>query len=218
MGQKVHPYGFRLGSFFDWKAHWFAPKSDYADTLLQDLKLRRLINEQLDRADLVDLIIERSLKKIRFIFYVGRPGVVIGRGGSGIERLKEAIYQSLGVDPKAKNATQINIEVKEVKNPDLSARIVLKRIIAGLKKRIPHRRIINKAMEQVMASGAQGVKIIISGRIGGTEISRTEKYSLGKIPTQTLRANIDYAEEPALTRSGYVGVKVYIYKGEISKK
>lgn len=218
MGQKIHPYGFRLGSFYDWKAHWFTPRSDYADTLLQDLKLRRLITEHLSKADLVDLIIARSLKKIRFILHVSRPGVVIGRGGSGIEKLKELIYQQLGINPNDKNAIQIEIEVKEVKNPDLSARVVLKRIIAGLKKRIPHRRIVNKAMEQVMASGAQGVKIILSGRIGGAEIGRTEKYSLGKVPTQTLRAHIDYAEEPALTRSGYVGVKVYIYKGEIAKK
>ena len=218
MGQKIHPYGFRLGPFFDWKTHWFAPKSEYANVLLQDIKLRRLLKQHLSRADLIDLIIERSHKKIKFILFVSRPGVVIGRGGSGIEKLRELIYQQLGINPADKKSTQIDIEVKEVKNPDLSAQVVLKRIIAGLKKRIPHRRIVNKAMEQVMASGAQGVKIILSGRIGGAEISRTEKYSLGKVPTQTLRAHIDYAEEPALTRSGYVGVKVYIYKGEITRK
>ncbi len=218
MGQKVHPFGFRLGSYFDWKIHWFASKSKYPVTLLEDLKLRRLIDKQLERADVVDLIIERSFKKLKFIIYVARPGVVIGRGGSGIEKLKELIYQSLKLSDSNKKKVQVDIEVKEVKNADLSARVILRRIIVGLKKRIPHRRIVNKAMEQVMASGAEGIKIILSGRIGGAEISRTEKYSLGKVPTQTLRANIDYAEQPALTRSGYVGVKVYLYKGENKEK
>ncbi len=218
MGQKVHPYGFRLGPYYDWKAHWFVNKKEYADTLLADLKLRDLIEKQLEKADIVDFIIERSFKKIKFILFVARPGVVIGRGGAGIEKLKELIYQLLNIGEKDKKELQVDIEVKEIKNPDLSARVILRRIIAGLKKRIPHRRIVNKAMEQVMASGAEGIKIVLSGRIGGAEIGRREKYSLGKVPTQTLRAEIDYAEAPALTRSGYVGVKVYIYKGENKTK
>jgi len=218
MGQKVHPFGFRLGPFYDWKSRWFAGKADYAQVLKEDLKLRQLISSHLERADLVDLVIERSLKNMRFIIYVARPGVVIGRGGSGIEKLKELIYDYLKISPQDNQAPQISIEVKEIKNPDLSAQVVLRRIIAGLKKRIPHRRIVNKAMEQVMASGAKGVKIVLSGRIGGAEIGRTEKYSLGKVPTQTLRAQVDYAESPALTRSGYVGVKVYIYKGEMQER
>ncbi len=218
MGQKVHPYGFRLGPYYDWKTRWFASKRGYAKTVLEDLKLRQLIEKQLERADIVDLIIERSFKKIKVILFVARPGVVIGRGGAGIEKLKELIYQLLQLNEKKKKELQLEVEVKEVKNPDLSARVILRRIIAGLRKRIPHRRIVNKAMEQVMASGAEGIKIVLSGRIGGAEIGRTEKYSLGKVPTQTLRANIDYAEEPALTRSGYVGVKVYIYKGENKSK
>ncbi len=218
MGQKVHPYGFRLGSYYDHKSKWFYPKAKYADILFQDLGLRRLISDQLKRADLVDLLINRSLRRIQFVIYVARPGVVIGRGGAGIEKLKELIYQHLNINPKDKSTPQIDIEVKEVKNPDLSAQVVLSRISAGLVKRVPHRRIINKAMEQVMASGALGIKIVMSGRIGGAEISRTEKYSLGKVPTQTLRAEIDYAEKPALTRSGYVGVKVYIYKGEMQER
>ncbi len=218
MGQKIHPYGFRLGSYYDWKTRWFAPKKSYAETVLEDLKLRQLVEKQLERADIVDLIIERSFKKIKIILFVARPGVVIGRGGAGIEKLKELIYQLLQLSEKGKKELQLDIEVKEVKNPDLSARVILRRIIAGLRKRIPHRRIVNKAMEQVMASGAEGIKIVLSGRIGGAEISRREKYNLGKVPTQTLRANIDYAEEPALTRSGYVGVKVYIYKGENKSK
>jgi len=214
VGQKINPFGFRLGKLYSWKSRWFATKFDYQKFLLEDIKLRNLLMEKLKLAGIVKVEIERSINTLKVIIYVSRPGVVIGRGGSGLESLKKIIAEKLNIKSKSKKTTKIDLEVKEVKSPDLSAQLICQRIINQLAKRYPHRRAVAQAMEKVMNSGAKGIKIVLAGRIGGSEISRTEKYSQGSIPLQTLRADIDYAENPSLTKLGYVGVKVWIYLGE----
>jgi len=208
VGHKVHPFSFRLGSLYDWKSRWFSDDKKYRDFLLEDIELRRFLKDRLRSAGINKVGIERFPKSIKIILHVARPGVVIGRGGSNLEETKKLIIKKL------KPGLKIELEIEEVKNPDLNAALILDSIIQQLEKRFPHRRVVNKMMERVMNSGAEGVKIILSGRIAGAEIGRTEKYSKGRLPLQTLRADIDYGERPALTKSGYVGVKVWIYCGE----
>jgi len=218
MGQKVNPTAFRLGPQYTWKSRWYATGKRYADLVSKDTQLRANLLKKLTKAGISDVEIERSLKSITIRLFVSRPGVVIGRGGSGIEELRKYIYQLLDINPDDPQATKVDIPIEEIKKSDLNAHLVSQRIIDQLIKRIPHRRVVHKSMDAVMAAGAKGVKIILSGRIAGAEISRREKYFLGSIPQQTIRADIDYAEMPALTRSGYIGVKVYIYKGESQLK
>ena len=208
MGQKVNPYGMRLGKLYTWKSRWFADDKNYQDFLLEDIKLRQFLMKKLRTAGIFKVDIERFPKSIKIILYVSRPGVVIGRGGANLEELKKIIVQKLAPGLK------IELEIEEVKDPDINAQLVLENIISQLERRIHRRRIVNRAIERVMEAGAEGIKIVLAGRIAGAEISRTEKYSRGRLPLQTLRADIDYAERPALTKSGYIGVKVWIYKGE----
>lgn len=215
MGQKVNPTVFRLGTIFTWKSRWFANKADYPSKVLEDHKLRKFLNEKLMSAGLVDVAIERSISKMRIVLTVGRPGVVIGKGGANLEQLKKEIEKMVNSGKVVKDQTKIDLKVEEVKEPNLSAKLVTERIVSQLLARYPHRRAVNQALEKVMAAGAKGVKIQLSGRIGGAEIGRSEKYFRGSVPTQTLRANIDYFETPAKTRSGYVGIKVWIYRGEV---
>lgn len=213
MGQKVNPLSYRLGILYKASSTWFAAKKDYQALVLSDIKIKQFIFKRLAIAGVVSVDIERSINTIKVIIHAGRPGVIIGRGGSSLELLKkelEAYLKKIG----ASSSLKFQLEVKEVKNPDLSAKLVGERISEQLIKRYPHRRAISQAQERVMAAGAKGVKIQISGRVGGAEIARTEKYPLGTIPTQTLRSDIDYAKVASLTRSGYVGIKVWIYKGE----
>ena len=215
MGQKVNPINFRTGGIFTWKSLWFASKADYADKVLEDHRLRAYLEETLGNAGLVDIEIKRSINKLLIVLSVARPGVVIGKGGSNLEKVKVGVERIVNVSKEKRDKARVELKVEEVKKPDLSAKLVVERIIAQLLARYPHRRAVSQAMEKVMAAGAKGVKIQLAGRAGGAEISRTEKYFLGSVPTQTLRANIDYFEMPAKTRSGYVGIKVWIYKGEV---
>ena len=166
-------------------------------------------------AGLVYVEIKRSINKLLVVLSVARPGVVIGKGGSNLEKIKQGVERVVNVSKDKKDKARIELKVEEVKKPDLSAKLVLERIVSQLLARYPHRRAVSQAMEKVMAAGAKGVKIQLSGRIAGAEIGRSEKYFQGSIPTQTLRANIDYYEAPAKTRSGFVGIKVWIYKGEV---
>lgn len=213
MGQKVNPTSFRMGILYRTSSRWFASRGEYARLALSDIKLKRFIFNRLSLAGITAVEIERSLGSIKIIINAGRPGVIIGRGGSNLEILKKELADYLKVlEPTSK--LKFQLEVVEVKNPDLSAKLVGERIAEQLAKRYPHRRAISQAHERVMAAGAKGVKIQISGRIGGAEIARSEKYKVGTIPTQTLRSDIDYAQIHALTRSGYVGLKVWVYKGE----
>lgn len=208
MGQKVHPHGFRLGNLYTWKSRWFADNKNYQEYLLEDIKLRRFLMNKLKPTGISKVDIERFLKSIKIILFVSRPGVVIGRGGANLEELKKIITQRL--EPGIK----IELEIEEVKDPDINAQLVLENIISQLERRIHHRYVVNRTMERVMSAGAKGIKIVLSGRIAGAEISRTERYNRGRLPLQTLRSDIDYAESPALTKSGYIGVKVWIYKEE----
>ena len=216
MGQKVNPIGFRLAAWkgpFRWASQWFVSKKEYPKLILEDLKIRRFLEKRLSLAGLVNVKIERLRNQVKITLQVARPGVVIGRGGKGLEELKKQLLLLVG---GTKSDKHLEIEVEEVKNADLSAKLVAERIAVQLEKRMPYRRVVNKAMDRVMAAGAEGVKVVLSGRIAGVEIARVEKFSRGRVPLSTLRANIDYAERPALTRSGYVGVKVYINRGESS--
>lgn len=212
MGQKVNPLGFRLVQSKNWHSRWFAsdPKA-YRKNLLEDIKIRKFLLKKLTLAGVVRVQIERSINKVKITLFVSRPGVVIGRGGSGLELLKKESVKLVSIPDPEKN---LELDVIEVKEPELSARLVALRIADQLEKRMPYRRVATKAVERVMRVGAGGVKIILSGRVGGAEISRAEVFQQGKIPLQTLRAKIDYVQAPALTKFGYVGIKVWIYTGE----
>ena len=215
MGQKVNPINLRTGGIFTWKSRWFAKKDDYADKVLEDFKLRKYLEDSLANAGLVEIQIKRSINKLTLLLSVARPGVVIGKGGQNLEKVKKSVEKIVNKGKVKKEQVRIELKVEEFKKPDLSAKLVAERIISQLISRYPHRRAVSQALDKVMAAGAKGVKIQLSGRINGAEIGRTEKYFQGSIPTQTLRANIDYFEKPAKTRSGYVGIKVWIYKGEV---
>ena len=217
MGQKVNPLSFRIGAGEGWKSRWFATGGEYKKLLFEDVKLRRALEKRLELAGLHDIEIERLPKSITVKLLVSRPGVVIGRGGSGIEDLKNFILEKLGYTRFEKNALRVEVEVEEIKNPELSARLVLNRVVAELERRFPHRRVVAKTMDRVMASGAKGIKIALSGRIGGAEISRAEQYHRGSVPLQSLRADIDYASGPVLLKRGYVGIKVWVNIGERGK-
>lgn len=213
MGQKVNPIGFRTGSFLPWKSRWFSDTISFKDYLVEDIKIRKALFEKLKLAGITAVEIERLPKSMVIIVTVSRPGVVIGRGGTGIEDLKKFILSIIfEVRKKPVKDIKIDLKVNEIKNPELSAYLVAGRIAGELERRLPQRRVVAKAMERVMAAGAKGVKVVLAGRIGGIEISRVEKYHLGSVPTQTLRENIDYAQVPALLKKGYVGVKVWIDK------
>lgn len=214
MGQKVNPLSFRLGKLYTWKSRWFASGRDYSKLVFEDVTLRKFLMEKLRSAGVVKVEIERSINKITFFIHVVRPGVVIGRGGSGLETLKKMIAEKLNQKTEDKKRIKIDLQIREVKRPDLSAQMSLIKLEDMLIKRYPHRRAVSHILERVMSAGAKGIKIVLSGRIAGAEISRTEKFVRGSIPTQTLRADIDYAQEPALTKSGYIGIKIWIYKGE----
>ena len=215
MGQKINPIGIRIGSFLPWKSRWFSEDRTFKKYLIEDIKIRGVLFDKLKLAGITDVEIERLPKSMVIYLTVARPGVVIGRGGTGIEDVKRFIVKTIS-ETKGKQIKDIKIDLKvnEVKNPELSAYLVAGRIAGELERRMPHRRVISRAMERVMASGARGIKVVLSGRIEGAEIARVEKYHLGSVPTQTLREIIDYAQVPALQKRGYVGVKVWIHKRE----
>lgn len=213
MGQKVNPVSFRTGTFLPWQSRWFSSGKAYRESLLEDIKIREALMDKLKLAGITNVEIERLHKSMVIVLTVSRPGVVIGRGGSGLEDVKKHILATIskvrGVRVKD---MKIDLRVQEVKDPELSAYLVATRIASEMERRMPHRRVVGRAMDRVMQSGALGVKVILAGRIAGAEISRVEKSHRGSVPTQTLRANIDYAEVPASLTRGYVGVKVYIHK------
>ena len=221
MGQKVHPYGFRLGPLYTWISRWYANGPLYADLLIQDVLLREELMKRLKTAGIAQAEIERSINKIRVILHVSRPGMVIGRGGTGLEDIKKFVEKTLVTIAKDKKLGKIafdpakmkvEVVVEPVKEPNLSAQIVASNIADQLIKRMPHKRICVQTLDRVMTAGANGVKIKLAGRIAGAEISRRETYKTGSIPLSTIREQVEYAEVPALTKSGYIGVKVWIYK------
>ena len=210
MGQKINPTGFRLGGVIPWQTRWFAT-SKYRQYILEDIKVREILMKKLKPAGVVKVEIERSNNKLKVLIFVSRPGILIGRGGVGLTELKKFLLKELSI----KDENSLEISPMDVKAPDLSAYLVAQNIADQLVKRLPAQRVMNQTIDRVMRSGAKGVRILISGRIGGAEIARREMKSVGSMPLHTLRLNIDFAIAPALTKSGYVGVKVWINKGEV---
>lgn len=210
MGQKVNPTGFRLGVGIPWESRWFAPGKKYQQHLQEDMKIREVLMKKLRTAGITKIEIERAANKLKVIIFVSRPGVLIGRGGTGLTDLKKFLLREL----KIKDENALEISPMDIKQPDLSAYLVAQSISEQLIRRMPAARVMNQAIDRVMRAGAKGVKVVLSGRIGGAEIARREWKFSGSIPLHTLRADIDFSALPALTKSGYVGVKVWINKGE----
>ena len=215
MGRKVHPFIFRLGSVTNWKSRWFS-KKQYREFLEQDTKLRIFIMEKLKKASVNLIEIERSANSLNIIIKTARPGLVIGRGGEGIEKLKNEIKSLLQKNSSIPLNYEIRLEVEEVKDPDIQATIVGMEIASQIERRLPYRRVIKQALDKIMQNKkAKGAKIMIKGRLNGAEIARKEHLKKGKIPLQTLRSEIDYASSTAYTTYGTIGIKIWIYKGEV---
>jgi small subunit ribosomal protein S3 len=213
MGQKVNPQILRLGAIYNWSSRWFDDRN-YKDVLLEDYKLRKALMEKLAAAGVSEIEIERSINSLKLTVNVSRPGMVIGRGGAGLEEIKEYLYKFLKIKKNSKTAPKIDIRIEPIKEPNLDAFLVAKNISDQLVKRLPHRRVLAQTIERVMGSGAHGIRIIISGRVGGAEIGRREKMQKGTVPLSTIRERISFASVPALTKKGYIGVKVWINRGE----
>ena len=211
MGQKIHPVGFRLGTSANWQSRWFADSKKYRANVLEDLKIRDLLLKKLKPAGIGAVEIERSTNKLKIILFVSRPGILIGRGGTSLNELKKYLMAELGI----KEDNSLEIAPQDLRAPDLSAYLVAQSVAEQLTKRLPAQRVMNQVLDRVMRAGAKGVKIMLAGRIGGAEIARREHKSQGVMPMHTLRANIDFAALPALTKSGYVGVKIWINRGEV---
>jgi small subunit ribosomal protein S3 len=209
MGQKVNPHILRIGSMYSWSSRWFDEKN-YKDTVLEDDILRKKLMQRLKLAGIARTELERSINSLRIILYVSRPGIVIGRGGTGLEDLKKFITELFKKLRKGKNLPKIDIRVEPVKEPNLDAYLVATNVAEQLVRRLPFKRVLGTTSEKVMNSGAKGVKILLSGRIGGSEIGRREKIHIGTVPLSTIREDINYAHVPALTKKGYIGVKVWI--------
>tara|TARA_B100001175_G_scaffold314809_1_gene324981 strand:+ start:37 stop:723 length:687 start_codon:yes stop_codon:yes gene_type:complete len=210
MGQKVHPVGFRLGVNRSWDSLWFAKKGDYGKYLIEDYKIRQFIKKNIKNAGVSEVVIERSSKKCVVSIHTSRPGFVIGKKGSDIEKIKNKISKI--------TKDEVSVNIKEIKKPELNAYLVSENISQQLEKRVAYRRAMKRAMQATMRLGAKGIKVMVSGRLAGNDIARTEWLREGSIPLHTLRANVDYAESEALTTYGMIGVKVWIYKGEIFLK
>ncbi len=212
MGQKVHPKIFRIGPLYTWNSKWFSEK-DYSKLLKQDVLIRRFLEKKLKEASLDKIVIERSANSVTVTVHSGKPGIIIGRGGSGAEDLKKEMKRKF-LDPKA----NLNLNIVEVSKPNLSAAIVAQGIAADIEKRIPYRKVMKQVIGRVEKAGSEGIKVTVAGRLNGAEIARTETLSWGRIPLHTLRADIDFCQTVANTIYGVIGVKVWIYKGEIFKK
>lgn len=213
MGQKVNPKVLRLGTVTGWSSRWFEDKG-YKETLLEDYKIRKSLMERLRAAGVSEIDIERSINNIKITAYVSKPGMVIGRGGTGLDDLKAFLRGNLLNKPISKNQFKLDIRVEPIKDPNLDAYLVARNIADQLIRRFPAKRVMTSTVERVMGSGAKGVRIVLSGRIGGAEIGRREKAQRGTVPLSTIRENITYASVPALTKKGYIGVKVWINKPE----
>jgi small subunit ribosomal protein S3 len=207
MGQKVHPIGFRVGVIKDWDGRWFAKKQDYANLILEDVKIRNYVKKRLYASGVAKIEIERAANRLKVTIHTARPGMVIGRQGTEVEVIRKEIEKFSG--------KQVQLNIAEVKVPELTAQLVAENIAFQLERRVSFRRTMKQAIGRAMKLGAQGVKVSCSGRLMGAEIARTEGYSEGKVPLHTLRADIDYGFAEANTTYGKIGVKVWIYKGEI---
>lgn len=212
MGQKVHPKGLRLGILYNWSSRWFfSNKKAYRETLRSDIGIRAILMKKLSFAAVTQVDIERAINKITVIIYSVKPGMIIGRGGKGLEDIKKYIMSYIK-EGKGVKESKVDLKIEPVKKPYLCAYYVAQSIAEKLIKNFPHRGVVHNAMNRVMEAGAKGIKVQLGGRIAGAEISRREKYFQGTIPTSTIREDIDFSKYPALTKSGYVGVKVWICK------
>ena len=207
MGQKVNPHGLRVGIIKDWDSKWYADDKEFADFLVEDYKIREFLKKKLYNAGVSKIEIERASERVKVIIYTAKPGVVIGKGGAEIEKVKNELQKMLG--------RKLIVDIKEIKRPDKDAQLVAENIAQQLENRISFRRAMKSCMSRTMKSGALGVKTSVSGRLSGADMARTEFYSEGTIPLQTLRADIDYGFAEANTTYGKVGVKCWIYKGEV---
>jgi len=206
LGQKVNPHGIRLGIVKTWDAKWYADK-DYAENLHEDIKIRAFLKDSLKIAGISRIETERSKNRLKLTIHTAKPGMVIGRGGSGIEQIKEGL--------KKYTTKHVDINIAEIKQPDMDSTLVAENIAAQLERRIAFRRAMKQAVGRTMRTGAKGIKIMVSGRLGGAEIARKESYREGSIPLHTLRADIDYGTAEAHTTYGRIGIKVWIFKGEV---
>ncbi len=207
MGQKVNPTGIRLGIVKDHTSVWYADKAEYSAKLLNDLQVRKYLDQQLKNASVSRIEIERPAQNAKITIYTARPGIVIGKKGEDVEKLRNAVSQMMGVP--------VHINIEEVRKPDLDAKLVAQSVASQLERRVMFRRAMKRAVQNAMRQGAKGIKIQLGGRLGGAEIARTEWYREGRVPLHTLRADIDYATYEAHTTYGVIGVKVWIFKGEI---
>lgn len=207
MGQKIHPHGARVGVILDWSTKWYAGKREFSNNLIEDYELRKMLKEKLMMAGISRIDIQRTGARIQVQIFTAKPGIVIGRGGSGVEALKKEIERFTG---KA-----VSLDIMEIKNPDTDAQLVAENIASQLERRISFRRAMKQSLGRAMKGGAKGIKTAVSGRLGGADIARREGYHEGSIPLQTLRANIDYGFAEAKTTYGRIGVKVWIYKGQV---
>ena len=207
MGQKVHPTGVRVGIIKDWNAKWYADSKNFADYLVEDQKIRKFLKKKLYTAGISKIEIERTAKFVKVNVFTAKPGIIIGKGGAGAETLKAEVAKLIGKD--------VNINIVEIKAIDTDAQLVAENIAAQLERRISFRKAMKQCMQKAMKSGALGIKTAVSGRLGGADMARTEFYKEGTIPLQTLRADIDYGFAEADTTYGKIGVKVWIYKGEV---
>lgn len=207
MGQKVHPIGMRLGIVKDWSSRWYAPSKDFADTLCADIKVRQYLQKRLALAGVSRIQIDRPARNAKITVYAARPGVIIGKSGKEIESLKDEVTKILKVP--------VHISIEEVRKPELDAKLVADSVAQQLEKRVMFRRAMKRAVTTAMRLGAKGIKICVSGRLGGAEIARSEWYREGRVPLHTLRADIDYGLGEAFTTYGVIGVKVWIFKGEV---
>ena len=207
MGQKVNPHGARVGVILDWSTKWYAGKKDFSNNLVEDYALRRMLKKKLDAAGISHIDIQRTASRLTVTIFTAKPGVIIGKAGANVEALKKEIEAFTG--------KQVNLDITEIKNPDTDAQLVAENIAQQLEKRISFRRAMKQTIGRAMKSGAKGIKTTVSGRLGGADIARSEGYHEGSIPLQTLRANIDYGFCEAKTTYGRIGVKVWIYKGQV---
>jgi small subunit ribosomal protein S3 len=211
MGQKINPIAFRLGVNRGWDSVWFAKKKEFGKYLIEDFKIRKYIKKNIVNSGVSDIIIERSGKKLIVSIHTSRPGFVIGKKGADIEKIKNNVL-------KISKESEVSVNIKEIKKPELNAYLIAENIATQLVKRIAYRRAIKRGMQSASRLGALGIKVMVSGRLNGTEIARTEWERDGSIPSHTLRANIDYGTAEALTTYGIIGIKVWVYKGQLYKK
>jgi small subunit ribosomal protein S3 len=207
MGRKVHPIGFRLGINQPWEGHWFAEGKEYADQLHQDLAIRKMVHAVADKAAISLVEVERFPGKVKVIVHTAKPGILIGRKGENVKKIRQSLETVVG--------KKIDLEIKEIKSPDLDAYLVARNIADQLERRISYQRAMKRAIQQAMRQGAQGIRVEVSGRLSGAEMARTVNMREGRVPRQTLRADIDYSMAEALTTYGRIGVKVWVYKGEV---